>query len=121
MSTENLPDSLRATYILIKNQAFVKEPSCALSDSDIVGLQELINSCQPTTPEDQARKAVVRLIFTRLGREGFYELMKKMGMFSLVLWTDSRMILGHFKLNKRIYMKYVDGKYEVGRRLVGEE
>lgn len=114
MSKENLiPERLRNNYLTLKKQAWIENPSTALTREDLELFQEILNDSQPQNQNEAIAKEAIRYLFNK-NRNEFYLFMRNNKTLSLIFWTDAGTILGHFKLNKRVYMKWDGEQYTLG-------
>lgn len=110
----SIPERLRTNYVRLKKMPWAQE-EVPLTEEDLECLQDLLNGSQPETDSEHAAKDAVRLLFSK-NRSEFYNFLRSNRILSLIFWTDAATILGHFKLNKRVWMKWDGSKYSVGAK-----
>jgi len=121
MSKENfIPERLRNNYITLKKYPWVEDPNLPLTQDDVDVLQQLLNESQPQNQNEVIAKEAIRYLFNK-NRNEFYVFMRNNRTLSLIFWTDAGTILGHFKLNKRVFMKWQEDKYVIGLKERAEE
>ncbi len=105
-----LPQRLRENYNAIRktNDVMINGDNV---DGSIAEIEHLINDAQPKDLNEEIMRTMVQYLYRRDPNE-FYKFLIKSKLFHLVLWTESKKMSRHFRLNNIVYIRWNGIKYE---------
>jgi hypothetical protein len=82
-----------------------------LNDDSIAEFQQLLNYAQPQNERDSTMRSIVQYLY-RKNPGNFCRFLTRSRLSHLVLWTEAKCIVRHFKLQNIVYVKWNSGSYE---------
>jgi hypothetical protein len=104
-----LPQQLFDTYLAIKNSNLICNKT--LNESNIAEFQNKLNTSQPRTDAEFMTQSIIQYMY-RKNPTNFCRFLVRSKLSHLILWTESKCIIGHFGLHGIVYVKWNDSSYE---------
>lgn len=103
-----LPPRLHKLYDTIRKLDLVLSKN--FNDADMQTLEKCLNDACPKTPEEECMRSMFQVLYRRNPIE-FCKFLVKSRLHHLMLWTESRTIAYHLKLNRIVHIKWDGEKY----------
>jgi hypothetical protein len=106
----SLNSRLRGTYNDVVHSDLLKNGDLSLASLN--AFESLLNLAQPKDDTEMTIKHQIHFMY-RQNPRAFYEWVVRSGMEYLILWTESKIIVMHFQIKTKVYIRWDDGVYAV--------
>ena len=107
-----LPKYLYNNYAELKKCSLIKDN--ILSTESIQSFQELLNKSQPNCENDMFLKSLISYLYRR-DSNSFRKYLYSSKLPHLILWTETKFIVKHFKLQGVVYIKNIGGIFQCSK------
>lgn len=105
---DSLQERLKNNYTLIRNTETVN--TGILNFQDIAYIQDCLNDAQPQRDEDGIMQKMFQFLYRR-NPVDFNRFLMTNKLYYMLLWTEAKRIVMHFRLNRLIHIKWDGVKY----------